>query len=84
MNKLIDDTLKEIGNKIEILSDSIAFNKINLIETVIKTDVLQTLILSEYKLRDKNISIEEKYSLCETIELLFAQVGKITKQGERR
>jgi len=76
--------ISKIEKNIKILEKNSKNKKANLVESVIKTDVLQTLILSEYKLKDKSVSLEEKASLCETLELLFAQVGKITKQGERR
>ena len=72
--------ISKIEKNIKILEKNSKNKKANLVESVMKTDVLQTLFLSEYKLKDKSVPLEEKASLCETLELLFAQVGKITNQ----
>ncbi len=83
--KLVEKTLEEIAGKTEILS-AILDSSINKKDMMcgIAMDIMQTLILSEYKLKDESVSQEEKVELCDMLTLLFIQVTKLEnlKKGE--
>ena len=77
----IDETLNEIADKINILSGLLVCTKKNVIKNIIAIDIMQTLILAEYKLRDEKVATQEKINLCEMLCLLFMQVTKLEKAG---
>lgn len=84
--KIIEETLKEILDKTDILSDILVSDKKDMMKSGIAMDIMQTLILAEYRLKDETIPDEEKVDLCEMLTLLFMQVGKLEKikKGENK
>jgi len=80
MGKNVKQTLREIKEKIEILSEiALPQSKKKSLQVSMAIDTLQTLVLAEYRLKDKLISIEEKKELCDVLSLLFMQVRKLEK-----
>ena len=77
---IIKQTLREIKEKTEILSEiALPQSKKKPLQVSMAIDILQTLILAEYRLKDKLILIEEKKELCDALSLLFMQVRKLEK-----
>ena len=82
--KIIEETLKEILDKTDILSDILVSDKKDMMKSGIAMDIMQTLILAEYKLKDESISQQEKVDLCEMLTRLFIQVAKLEKLGGQK
>jgi len=81
--KLIEDMLDKMTNKFDILSEILVSAKKGTIKSILAMDVMQTLILAEYKLKDEKIDEQEKLNLCEMLTLLFMQITKLEKMDEQ-
>ena len=75
--KIIEDTLQEIEDKTNVLSEILTDSKKDMMMCGMAMDIMQTLILSEYKLKDESVSQEKKVELCDMLTLLFIQVAKL-------
>ena len=82
--KLIEDTLSEISDKTEVLSGILENSRKYTMKSGMAMDIMQTLILAEYRLKDDAVTQEEKVDLCEMLTLLFIQVGKLEKMKKEK
>ena len=82
--KLVENTLGEISDRTEVLSRILDSSKKDVIQSGMAMDIMQTLILAEYKLKDETVPDEEKVDLCEMLTLLFIQVAKLEKLGGQK
>ena len=77
--KLVEETLSEISDKTEVLFGILENSRKYTMQSGMAMDIMQTLILAEYKLKDETVPDEEKVDLCEMLTLLFIQVTKLEK-----
>jgi len=77
----IKDTLDEITEKVDVLSEILVSANKGAIKSILAVDVMQTLILAEDKLKNEKIDEQEKLNLCEMLTLLFMQVTKFETIG---
>ena len=82
--KKIEDTLNQISDKTNILSDILVSDRKDMMKSGMAMDIMQTLILAEYRLKDETVPDEEKVDLCEMLTLLFIQVAKLEKLGGQK